>query len=106
MIDGQASRVPPEATAYSHRDAKFVMNFHGRWESPSDDERCITWAREFFNAMTPHAAGSVYVNFMTQDETGRVPAAFGTSYERLVQVKNKYDPTNFFHMNQNIKPSV
>jgi FAD/FMN-containing dehydrogenase len=106
MIDGQASRVSPEATAYSHRDARFVMNFHGRWESPNDDERCIAWAREFFNVMTPHGTGGVYVNFMTQDETARVPAAFGRSHARLVEVKSKYDPTNFFHLNQNIKPSV
>jgi FAD/FMN-containing dehydrogenase len=106
MIDGQASRVSPEATAYSHRDAKFVLNFHGRWERATDDERCIAWAREFYRATEPYATGGVYVNFMTEDETDRVPAAFGRSHARLVEVKNKYDPTNFFHLNQNIKPSV
>jgi FAD/FMN-containing dehydrogenase len=106
MLDGQASRVSPEATAYSHRDARFVLNFHGRWERPEDDERCIAWAREFYQATAPYGTGGVYVNFMTEDETDRVPAAFGRSYARLVEVKNRYDPTNFFHLNQNVKPSV
>ncbi len=82
------------------------MNVHGRWESPEEDETCIAWAREFFQASAPHATGGVYVNFMTEEETDRVRAAMGGSYERLVQVKNRYDPTNFFHLNHNIKPSV
>jgi FAD/FMN-containing dehydrogenase len=106
MIDGQAGRISPEATAYGNRHAKFVLNFHGRWERAEDDERCVGWAREFYQATAPYGTGGVYVNFMTGDETDRVPAAFGGNYARLVEVKNKYDPTNFFHLNQNIKPSV
>jgi FAD/FMN-containing dehydrogenase len=106
LIGGQASRVAPDATAYAHRDTKWAMNVHGRWESAAEDERCIAWAREFFDKSAPYAAGGVYVNFLTEDESGRVEAAYGPNYDRLVALKNKYDPTNLFHMNQNIKPTV
>lgn len=106
MVGGQASRVSGQATAYAQRDAKYVINVHGRWDNPDDDQQCIAWAREFFKAATPHAMGGVYVNFLTQDETDRIPAAYGPNYERLVQLKNKYDPTNLFCLNQNIKPTA
>ena len=104
-IGGATTRPAPGSAAYPHRDAKFVMNFHGRWEDPADDERCIAWAREFFNATAPFASGSVYVNFLTADEGDRVRAAYGPNYDRLVQVKRKYDPNNLFRMNQNIAPA-
>jgi len=82
------------------------MNVHARWEKAEEDEQCISWAREFFNETAQYATGSVYVNFLTQEEVNRVAAAYGQNYDRLVQVKNKYDPKNLFRMNQNIKPSV
>ena len=104
LVSGAANRVPRRATAYAHRDAKLVLNVHGRWESPGDDHRCITWAREFFKATAPYASGGVYVNFLTQDESERTQAAYGSNFERLVQLKNKYDPRNLFRINQNIKP--
>ena len=103
-IGGATTRPAPEATAYAHRDAEFVMNVHGRWEDPADDERCIRWARDYFAASTPFASGGVYVNFLTADEGDRVRAAYGSNYLRLARVKNKYDPDNLFRMNQNIKP--
>lgn len=103
-IGGQAARVAPAAMAYSSRDANYVVNVHGRWESAAEDERCIAWAREFFVKSQPFASGGAYVNFMAQDEAGRVAFAYGPAYERLVELKKKYDPTNFFRMNQNIKP--
>ena len=95
----------PDATAYAHREALFVMNFHGRWESPADDSRCIGWARDFNKASAPFASGGVYVNFLSADEGDRVRSAYGPNYDRLAQVKRKYDPENFFRMNQNIKPA-
>ena len=104
-LGGQTARIAPEATAYSCRDAKYVMNVHGRWESSADDERCITWAREFFSKSKPFASDGVYINFLTQEESDRVAFAYGPTYKRLVDLKKKYDPTNFFRMNQNIKPS-
>lgn len=105
LIGGQASRVAADATAYAHRDAKFVLNVHSRWETPAEDNRCITWAREFFEAAKPHATGGVYVNFLTQDESERIAAAYGPNYDRLVQLKNRYDPQNLFRLNQNIQPT-
>jgi hypothetical protein len=91
--------------AYSNRDANYVMNVHGRWESAADDERCIAWAREFFVRSRPFASEGAYINFMTQDETDRIGFAYGATYNQLVELKRKYDPTNFFRMNQNIKPA-
>jgi FAD/FMN-containing dehydrogenase len=106
QIGAQTQRVPVEATAYSSRDTLYAMNVHGRWDDASDDERCIGWARAFFDAAAPFALGSVYVNFMTQEEGGRVAEAYGANYERLVTVKNRYDPRNLFRCNQNIRPSA
>jgi len=107
LLGGQASRATPSHTAYSHRDAKFVLNVHGRWDRPEEDDRCISWSRAFFNATAPDATGGVYVNFMPQDETERIPAAYKPEvWKRLAEVKNKWDPNNFFRMNQNIKPSI
>jgi hypothetical protein len=83
----------------------FVMNVHGRWEDPAEDQRVISWARDFFTASAPFASSGVYVNFLTADEEDRVRAAYGKNYDRLAQVKRTYDPTNLFRVNQNIKPS-
>ena len=104
LIEGAFNRVPQNATAYGYRDTKFVLNVHGRWDEPSEDEKCVTWARDFFKASTPFASAGVYVNFMTEEETERIPSAYGSNYERLLRVKRKYDPENIFHFNQNIKP--
>jgi hypothetical protein len=83
------------------------MNVHGRWDDPSMDDRFVGWARELFQATKPYAAaGSAYVNFMTQDEQSRVRDAYGSNYERLAATKAKYDPTNFFRVNQNIEPGM
>jgi FAD/FMN-containing dehydrogenase len=104
LVAGAANRIPSDATAYAHRDARFVMNVHTRWRSPADDERCISWARQFFSASAPFASGGAYVNFMTEEEDTRVAAAYGSNYSRLVGLKRRYDPQNLFHLNQNIAP--
>jgi FAD/FMN-containing dehydrogenase len=104
-IGGQTARVAPEAMAYSSRDAKYVMNVHARWESATEDKHCIAWAREFFAKSQPFASSGAYINFLTQDETERIAFAYGTTYNRLVEIKKKYDPTNLFRMNQNINPA-
>jgi FAD/FMN-containing dehydrogenase len=103
---GASARVAPEATAYWHRDACFVMNVHTRWTDAAEDETAIAWAREFFEASSAFATGGVYVNFMPEDETGRVEAAYGGNFERLAAIKATYDPGNRFRMNQNIAPAV
>jgi FAD/FMN-containing dehydrogenase len=106
LLGGQTNRAAPDATAYPHRDVLFAMNVHTRWADPAQDEKCITWAREFFVASAPYAAGSVYINFLTEDEGERISEAYGKNYARLVEAKNKYDPGNLFRQNQNIRPTV
>jgi FAD/FMN-containing dehydrogenase len=103
---GEATARPaPDATAYPHRDAQFVMNVHCRWMEAADDQRCIGWARDFFKASAPFASAGVYVNFLSADEGDRVASAYGANYPRLAQVKRQYDPENLFRVNQNIKPA-
>jgi hypothetical protein len=104
QMGGATNRIAPDATAYRHRDAEFIMNVHGRWENASDDDRCVGWCRELFDAATPYATGGVYVNFMTEEEEQRVAEAYGDSYQRLVDLKKKYDPKNMLRLNQNIRP--
>ncbi|MCH7580377.1 MAG: FAD-binding oxidoreductase [Chloroflexi bacterium] len=104
-LGGATSRVAPDAMAYSHRDANYVMNVHGRWETAAEDAAGIAWARGAFDGAAPFATGGVYVNFMPDDEDDRVGAAYGVSQGRLADLKKKYDPTNFFSQNQNIKPA-
>jgi FAD/FMN-containing dehydrogenase len=103
-LGGAMGRVPVEATAYAGRDASYVMNVHGRWEEPSLDEAVRTWARGIFEATAPHATGGGYVNFMSMDDGARVKAAYGVNYERLRELKRRYDPDNLFRMNHNIPP--
>jgi FAD/FMN-containing dehydrogenase len=104
-LGGATTRPTPEASAYPHRDARFVINVHSRWMDASDDASGVTWARDFFDAAAPFATGGVYVNFMADDERERVPAAYGSNYERLSQAKRTYDPDNLFRANQNIRPA-
>jgi FAD/FMN-containing dehydrogenase len=104
VLAGLANRIPVGAMAYANRDAKFVLNVHGRWEKAADDHTCIGWARELFNATAPYESDGVYINFMTEEENGRVATAYGKNYVRLQQIKRQYDPENIFHMNQNIAP--
>ena len=106
LIGGKANTLPPDATAYPHRDVQFAMNVHGRWIDPADDDKVVSWAREFFAAAAPHAAGSVYINFLTQDEGTRIREAYGPNYGRLQAIKQRYDPDNLFRFNHNIRPDA
>jgi FAD/FMN-containing dehydrogenase len=104
-LGGAMARVSNDATAFPNRDAHFVMNVHTRWQDKSQDAACIAWARQLFEATAPFASGSVYVNFMPEDDNDRVEKAYGTNYRRLAEIKRRYDPDNLFRMNQNIRPS-
>ncbi|AHL75637.1 FAD-linked oxidase [Stutzerimonas stutzeri] len=104
-IGGQTGRIQPEVMAYSNRDANYVLNVHARWETAAEDARCIAWAREFFTRTQSFASGGAYVNFLTGDETDRIAFAYGASYQRLVDLKRKFDPANLFRINQNINPA-
>ncbi len=104
-MEGAPSRVPTSETAFSHRGTPFVLNIHTRWQDSSDDERCLAWARDFHRSTESFAQG-VYVNFLSDEGADRVKEAYTKEvWDRLVEVKNKYDPNNLFRMNQNIKPS-
>ncbi len=104
-LGGAMNRVPTDATAYAGRDARIVMNVHGRWETPDDDATVRTWARRVFETTAPFATGGGYVNFITADEAGRIASAYGSNYERLQEVKRQFDPENLFRMNHNIPPA-
>jgi FAD/FMN-containing dehydrogenase len=106
-LGGVVGQVGDDVTAYAGRGAAHDINFVAAWE-PDDPEpeRHIEWARRFWSALEPFATG-VYVNFMSDEPQDRVAAAYGQErYARLVALKNQYDPTNFFRLNQNIKPSA
>jgi FAD/FMN-containing dehydrogenase len=104
-VGGAMARVAANATAWPNRDAHFIMNVHTRWRDKAQDQGCIAWARHLFEAAAPFASGSVYVNFMPDDEKDRVEKAYGTNYRRLAEIKRRYDPSNLFRMNQNIRPA-
>ncbi len=100
---GAVSRVPEDSAAFSHRGATFMVHPIGCWEHPADDERHLAWVNDVTDAMEPFTTGGVYLNFMADED--RVEAGYGTGkYERLVDLKRKYDPDNVFRFNQNIKP--
>lgn len=105
---GAMSRIEPTATAFWHRQAPFMVSFDAVWENPADAEQNIAWSRNACAALQPYSSGGVYVNFPGVGDEGdaQVRAAYGGNYDRLVEVKNQYDPTNLFRLNQNIKPTV
>jgi len=105
QLGGAMARVPPAATPFVGRDARYIMNVHGRWADPRDDERVRAWARQVFQDAAPHATGGGYVNFLTEDEAERVAASYGENHARLQAVKRRYDPDNLFRMNLNITPA-
>jgi FAD/FMN-containing dehydrogenase len=105
-INGAAHRVGKTDTAWSYRDANFTQVIVGVDPDPTHNERMIQWAKDYSTALHPYSAGGGYVNFMMDEGQDRVKAAYGDNYERLAAIKNKYDPTNFFHVNQNIRPTV
>jgi FAD/FMN-containing dehydrogenase len=105
QVGGAAARISADSAAYPHRDAAFIMNVHTRWEDAADDARCIAWARDFFDATAGYSTGGVYLNFVSEaEDAARVTAAYGDNYDRLQQVKAKYDPDNMFRTNLNVRP--
>jgi FAD/FMN-containing dehydrogenase len=105
-INGAASRVARQDTAWNYRDANWAQVMVGVDPDPANNEKIISWTKNYYDALHPYSAGGAYVNFLMGDEGGdRVKATYGDNYERLVAIKNKYDPQNLFRVNQNIKPS-
>jgi hypothetical protein len=105
-FQGVAARSDETAGAFSHRTLGFDVETAASWQDPQFAERGTKWVRSVAEALQPFAAGDVYVNRLGDEGEERVRAAYGANYPRLVALKNRYDPTNFFHLNQNIKPTL
>ena len=103
-INGACHRVAPDATAFAYRDATFATVIAGMWPDPADNEANTKWVRDYYDATAPFSEEGGYVNFMSGDDQERIKANYKGNYDRLVDVKRKYDPDNLFHLNQNIKP--
>jgi FAD/FMN-containing dehydrogenase len=103
---GAVSRVGQADTAFGHREAQYNFIPASAWTDPTESEQHLNWVREAWDLMRPFATGGVYVNNLAEEGEDQVRAAYGPHYERLVGLKNKYDPTNFFCLNANIKPTV
>jgi len=105
-IDGAVSRVGKTDTAFRFRDAKYSMVIAGIDPDPANKEIISSWAKDYWSALHPYSAGGAYVNFMMEEGHERVQATYGENYDRLVAIKEKYDPSNLFRVNQNIQPRV
>jgi FAD/FMN-containing dehydrogenase len=104
-IDGAAHRVRNGDTAFSYRDARYGQVIVGVDPDPANNDRMSAWTRDYHDALHPHSAGGAYVNMMMHDEgPDRVRASYRDNYDRLVEVKRRYDPANLFRINQNIAP--
>ncbi|MGH7902748.1 MAG: FAD-binding oxidoreductase [Candidatus Dormibacteraceae bacterium] len=104
-LGGAMARVAPEATAFPHRSARFIVNVIGEWEAPGDADRHVAWVRSLWSALEPHSLGASWVNFLADEGGDPVRAAYGPNHGRLVALKDRYDPENLFRLNQNIRPS-
>jgi FAD/FMN-containing dehydrogenase len=106
-LEGAIGRVSPDATAYSGRSAPYSLEILTEWPDAADTERHTTWVRDYWQALDRHTTGTVYVNFLGDEGDEWIARAYSpATYQRLAAVKRKYDPNNFFHLGQNIKPAA
>jgi FAD/FMN-containing dehydrogenase len=103
-INGACHDVDPDATAFGHRDAHFAPVIAGMWPDPADNAANTAWVKDYYAAVAPHSQAGGYVNFASSDDQHRVADSYGRGFARLREVKREYDPTNLFHLNQNIVP--
>jgi FAD/FMN-containing dehydrogenase len=103
-INGACHRVGEGDTAFAYRDATFATVIAGMWPDSAENDANTKWVRDFYDATAPHSEPGGYVNFMADDDQGRIRDNYKGNYDRLVEVKRAYDPGNMFHLNQNIKP--
>ena len=105
--DGAMSAVDSRATAFSQRSAPFNFLITTQWDAPGAADHALAWTRETWDAMRPHLAADAYLNYIGDEGEERVRAAYGSeNHDRLVALKNRYDPDNVFRLNQNIRPST
>ena len=102
---GAVSRAGSDAAAFCHRSSRYILEVLSIWRDPMEAERSLAWNRSLWDALQPFMADRVYVNFLGAGEEERVRAAYGENYERLVALKDRYDPTNLFRLNPNIEPT-
>ncbi|MGK5112077.1 MULTISPECIES: FAD-binding oxidoreductase [unclassified Geodermatophilus] len=103
-INGAVHDVAPDATAFGHREATFAAVIAGMWPDPADNEAHTRWVKDYYAALAPHSEAGGYTNFASADDQTRVAENYGANYERLREVKRRYDPGNLFRLNQNIRP--
>ncbi len=102
-LGGAAGQVASDETAFGDRSAPFILNLLANWPHAAGDDLHISWVRSVFEKLRPAMKPGVYVNFMSGDEQDRVPEAYQQRWERMVEVKTRYDPRNFFCLNQNVQ---
>jgi FAD/FMN-containing dehydrogenase len=105
-IDGAVHQVGNNDTAFSYREATWSSVYFGCDPDPANAERITEWTKEYWAALHPYSAGGAYVNFMMDEGQERIRATYRDDFERLVDIKNEYDPTNLFRVNQNIRPTA
>ena len=107
QLGNAANRVAQDATAFSHRDARYDFLMLAGWDDPSDADRNIEWARKIYDAMRPALHPGIYINGLGLDSAPQIKAAFRSeTYDRLLALKRKYDPQNLFRLNPNIDPGT
>jgi len=104
-VDGAAGRVDRHETAFSYRDAKWSMVIVRVDPDPVNAGKITQWTKDYWAALHPYSLGGAYVNFMMDEGVDRIKATYRDNYARLVEIKREYDPDNFFHVNQNIRPN-
>lgn len=106
QLGGAVSRIGKDETAFSERSAPYSLIIASAWTDPAENDKNIQWTRGFWEAMRSYESEAAYINYLDIDEQDRIRAAYSGKYERLVALKNTYDPTNLFRLNQNIQPTV
>jgi FAD/FMN-containing dehydrogenase len=104
-IDGAAQKVGKNDTPWAYRDANWAQVMVGVDPDPANNEKITKWTKDYYDAIHPYSAGGAYINFLMDEGQDRIKASYKDNYDRLVKIKNKYDPNNFFRVNQNIKPA-
>jgi FAD/FMN-containing dehydrogenase len=105
-INGACHRVSSAETAFAYRDASFATVIAGMWPDAADNEKNTRWVKGYYEALQPHSESGGYVNFMADDDQGRIRDNYKGNYDRLARIKRQYDPDNLFHLNQNIPPAT
>jgi len=105
QVDGAAGRIGKTDTPWNYRDAKWAQVIVGVDPDPANNDKIISWCKDYYDALHPYGAGGAYVNFLMEEGEDRIKATYGENYVRLAEIKSKYDPDNFFRINQNIKPN-